>query len=102
MITEKKYNIVSQQYATRQSITVDKFCNSWAARCLGDTPVTVNGILLQPSPVPGQAGESVSVGANEGEIYSGRLDVIFQPPAGTNPLVEVVQKFYLPENFVQK
>lgn len=92
-----KYNIASQRYAKQQDVTVDPLCDGWTARNTGDTIVSVNGINLQPRPAAGLSGESFSAGGNLGELFAGRITIIFQAPAGTQPEVKITQKFYLPD-----
>jgi hypothetical protein len=90
----KYFNVLIQTYTRQQDIEVNDRCNGWTARNIGDDTVTINGIALLPRIAPGLSGESVSVGGNETEIYTGRLQVSFAG-VGANPLVEVTQKFFV-------
>lgn len=95
---KKNYSIVGAQYAESQDIVVDKRCNGWAAVNQGNTPVFVNGILLQPNPAFATdtlAGESVSIDGNEFEFYTGRISIVFDDLPGTAPKVLIIQKFYI-------
>jgi len=91
------YNVIVQTYTTQEEIEVTRLCNGVSIRNLGDTPATINGVRLLPSLVAGQTGESVQFGGNLGELYRGRLSLVFIAPAGVAPLVEVIQKFYVLE-----
>lgn len=90
----QNYNVIVTTYTRQQDIEVNAKCNGWTARNLGDDNVRVNGILLLPPIAAGTSGESVSVGGNDGEIYTGRLQVVFAG-VGVNPLVEVTQKYFV-------
>ena len=91
------YNVLVQTFSTQDEIAVQSFCNGVSIRNIGDTPFTINGIRLNPSLVAGQNGESNTWGGNLGEIYRGRLSLVFLPPIGLNPLCEIIQKFYVDE-----
>ncbi len=92
------FSVLPQRYSAQQDIKIDKGCNGYTARNIGDTPVMVNGVTLLPAITPGTtSGESFAVSGNFGELFAGRISVQFLAPAGTNPLVEVIQKYYLPE-----
>ena len=90
------YNVIVQIYSTETEVEVTRLCNAVTIRNVGDTIGYINGIVLLPSPGAGLSGESVSFGGNEGEIYQGRLSIIFGAPV-LNPLLEVTQKYYLDE-----
>jgi hypothetical protein len=80
------------------SIDVDANCNSLSFRNdsgVGGSPVTVNGVLLNPSLVAGASGESFSIPGNLGEIFKGRIDVAFTL-GGVAQHLTIIQKFYLP------
>jgi hypothetical protein len=89
------YNITTQDYNQQRSVNVVKGCNGFTVKNAGTSTVFVDG-------VPVLAKESLSVGGNEGEIYVGRIDITFGPPAPspTTNSAWVIQKFYVDENFV--
>jgi len=91
------YNVIVQTVTQETELETTNLCNAVSVRNIGDTPATINGIRLLPSPGAGLSGESVSWGGNFAEFYRGRLQVIFLAPAGVNPLIEVTQKYYLYE-----
>lgn len=90
----QEYNISGQSYYENQYLKPDPKCNGWIAINRGDGVVFINGIPLSPSTTPGTAGESFSVGGNEGEIWGGDLHIQFATGATVQDLV-LVQKFYL-------
>jgi hypothetical protein len=93
-MADLKYNISVLTYARGQSIIVNKKCNGYQFTNLGGAPCSVNGMIVFPSTTPGTVlGDSRSVGGNEGEIYVGNIEIKFL--AGPNPLIEIVQKFYV-------
>lgn len=74
-------------------------CNGVTVINQGNVGVWVNEIFLNASPLnvlatDRFAGESVAIGGNENEVLQGRLKITFE--AGTNPLIIVIQKYYLP------
>lgn len=87
----------AQVYTATQRVARVDNCNGWVARCLGDTPVRVNGHILFPGPAgpPQRAGDSYTEGGNLGEIYLGYIDIEFVPPLGADLRVEITQKFYI-------
>lgn len=87
------YNIFTQVYRASQQVDVVENCNGYTATNIGADIVTVNGQVLFPGTVGSILGDSRSVGGNEGEIFTGRIDIAFA--ALTNPQVEIVQKFYV-------
>ncbi len=83
----------AQEYGPGKAIARVQNCNGFTVTNVGDTTVTVNGRILYPG-VPGTSiGDSVSIGGNRGEIYTGNINIKFG--AGATPLVLVEQKFYL-------
>lgn len=73
-------------------VTRQENCNGFIAINTGDAIVFVNDRILYPG-VPGTSnGDSVTVGGNFGEIYTGNIKISFG--AGANPQVTVEQKFY--------
>lgn len=90
---EKYYNISVQEYVANCEASIDSSTNGWTAQNLGDSIVWVNNIPLLPNTVAGQPGMSVSIGGNEGEIYTGRMPIRFNP-GGVNPRVVIIFKVY--------
>lgn len=90
------YNALPQYYTNTQYVTIVKGCNGWSARNVGDDVVRINGIPLLPRLIPGTSGEAMSIGGNLGEAYDGLIQIVF---AGltANPMVEIIQKYYLEE-----
>lgn len=85
------YNISVQTYQANKKPVVSPYCNGFTVRNGGNTALLVNGDPLAP-------GEFKSVGGNHGEIYIGRIDLVFRDQATqTLPRVRVAvvtQKFY--------
>jgi len=92
----KKYNVQVNNYVKSQYIPVAKNCNGFTVTNIGDTALTINDIILFPSATPATVlGDSVSIGGNEGEIYTGNLKLSFLVPVGAAPNVQIIQKYYL-------
>lgn len=94
-----KFNWNSQDYTANQNFNVDEHCNAVLIINKGNTRLTVNNIILMPSPLnvnPGDryAGESIVLGGHIGERYKGNIIIQFDP-AGTDPFVSVGQKYYV-------
>lgn len=90
------YNISYSRYTGPTSIQRQELCNGFMVTNIGDTDATINGKILFASATPlTDQGDSVTIGGNEGEIYYGNLDIAFVQPIGANPLVEVIQKYYI-------
>jgi hypothetical protein len=92
MCKKNPYSFIGATYQTNKQITLDSNCNGITVVNKGLTTITFNGIPLLPSLVVGQTGESFSMGGNIGEILTSRLDLSFEPGAGSNALI--IQKFY--------
>jgi hypothetical protein len=81
-----KYNISTQTFTKSGRVNISTTCNGWSVINLGTSNVLVNQDTLIP-------GESKTVGGNYGEIYIGRVDLLFQG-AGTNNAV-FTEKYYM-------
>ena len=82
-----------QTYGPNQIISRVQNCNGFTVTNIGTTIIRVNGRILYPG-VPGTSiGDSVSIGGNRGEIYTGNINIQFE--AGVTPLALVEQKFYI-------
>ncbi len=92
---DRKYNISIHTITTNQPVSLSPTCNGWTAINIGGVGAavaTVNGIPLNPRLVANANGESFSIGGNENEVYSGRIDVAF---TGANGILLIIEKFYL-------
>ncbi len=92
----QQYDIIAASYAKGGEILVDARCNGWTAINTGDTLVTVNGIPLKPFPpgFPDLTGAAVAIPGNAGELFTGRIWIVFSNTPGVNPLVTIIQKYY--------
>ena len=88
------YNVIVQNFYAADEVEVTPLCNGFSARNLGDTTAFVNGVRLLPSLVAGQTGEVMEIGGNLGELYKGRIQLMFTG-AGIAPQIEIIQKFYI-------
>lgn len=85
----------AQTYTPGQTISRVQNCNGFTVTNTGDSIVRVNGRTLYPG-VPGTSlGDSISIGGNHGEVYTGNINISFG--AGAAPACEVEQKFYILE-----
>lgn len=96
----RDYNFYAQEVRESCFITLDPLCNGVTIINQGNGGVNVQQCYLNSSPLnvsPGDryAGESLAIGGNEGERLTGRLQIAFDAGV-TEPLVIVVQKYYLP------
>jgi len=95
------YNFTAQIYNTSQQLQVVEFCNSITVKNLGDVLVRVGNVPVLPSPGAGLSGESFTTPGNFGEIFTGNngaLLIAFDASGGgTNPLVLIIQKYYIPK-----
>lgn len=95
---ESRYDIITNVYRAGIEVAVDAECNSWTAINTGDTLAWVNNIQLKPFP-PGQpdlTGAAVAIPGNLGERFKGRIWIVFDSPAGADPQITIVQKYYKP------
>lgn len=95
--SHKCYNITVQSTTISGRIKVTEKCNGFVVVNKGDTAVTVNNFPLKPYPAghPEVSGESYGVSGNADEEYKGNIDISFSTPLGANPLVVVVQKYFI-------
>lgn len=89
-----KYNITVNTYTAPMQITRESLCNGATITNTGDKTARINNILLYPGVIGSVLGDSVSIGGNENEIYTGQLTLSFEG-AGANPSVQVIQKFFV-------
>lgn len=96
-MTEKKfYNLASQTFTRSQTFIQDRLCNGFTVLNNGDTICFINDVPLFPSATPlTVAGDSISIGGNENELYKGNITIKFQQPLGATPSVVLIQKFFV-------
>lgn len=97
----KNYTFFAEEVREPGYYNLDAKCNGVTIINQGNGAAIVNQVYLNASPLnvsatDRYAGESLAIGGNEGEILTGRLQVAFAP-AVTQPLVIIVQKYYLPD-----
>lgn len=81
-------------YSSAQTVEILPHCNCITMTNLGDSIAYVNGKPLYPGTIGSIAGDSLSIGGNEGEIFnSKRLPISFTGGATNN--LEVIQKYYI-------
>jgi hypothetical protein len=92
------YDIIAQSYTAGGEIHVDDRCNGFTAINIGDTLVTVCGIPLKPYPAghPELTGAAVAIPGNAGEVFRGRIWIVFASAPGVDPQVVIVQKYFKP------
>jgi hypothetical protein len=96
----RKYNIRQVPINVSGQYVLDKCCNGFVAVNIGDTLVRVAQIPLKPPPAPALTGESTGVQGNADETFvgtNGILPVTFVAPIGANPLVMIIEKYYVPD-----
>lgn len=90
------WNAAIDTYSVGSRIDLVTNCFAFMFTNIGDTIAAVNGMVIFPSATPLTAlGDSRTVGAHENEIYKGNITLSFPGALGANPLVEIVQLFYL-------
>jgi len=96
MCQEKKYDIIAKTYDQGGEVPVDPRCNGWTAINTGDTLVTVCGIPLKPYPAghPELTGAAIAIPGNIGEIFEGRIWIVFDQLPGVSPQVNIIFKYY--------
>jgi len=98
----KAFNETVNTYQTGRGVILEKKCFAYAATCLGDTIVEVNGHRLFPSATPATVvGDSISIAAPDGELFKGVLTIKFVAPIGAAPNVEITQLYYIDEKLNQ-
>lgn len=87
-----EYNTNEATYDGTRNVVVESPLNGYTVYNNGNTNIWLNGTIILP-------GASKSIGGNYGEIYRGRIDLIFRIPAGLSdpPVNEaiVTQKWYV-------
>lgn len=91
-----KYNLDTQVYNDSRQIEALSGCTAYMFTNIGDTIATVNGMVVHPSLTPlTDLGDSRSISAHDGDIFVGRITIAFIQPLGANPLLELVQVYYI-------
>lgn len=85
------YATSEQTYTGVKNVQWAEYLNAFSIHNTGNTIVVFRGDPIPP-------GASKSIGGNRGEVYTGRLDIMFQlpspaPPTPINSCV-VTQKYY--------
>lgn len=92
----QNWNLSAQNYSSAGYVPVVEKCFAYMFTNVGDTIATVNGIIIHPSATPAtDIGESRTIMAHKNDLYKGRILLSFAMPLGLNPLVEIVQLFYI-------
>lgn len=96
MIDFRAYNMAPQIVTQAGQIPVTENCFAFMFTNLGDTPATVNGMIVFPSATPATAlGDSRTIGGHLMDLYKGNITVAFIQPLGVNPKLEIIQLFYI-------
>lgn len=93
----RNWNFATEVYGPNQQVQVLPGCFAIMFTNIGDVPAEVGGMLLYPGVVGTSLGDSRSLGGHLMDLFKGRIQIKFLPSAGTQPLVELVQLFYLEE-----
>lgn len=97
---DRLFDDITQQYALSNQYEVQPLCNAIMIANIGGDPVFVNEKLLLPgtlnqlSITSNVMGDSYSLGGNENEVYGKKSIVVRFSGTGTNPLVEITQKYF--------
>jgi len=89
------WNFSTVIYRASANVIIDENCFGFMFTNVGDTPATVNGMLIFPSATPATAiGDSRSIAGHVMDLFKGNLQLAFIAPAGVAPAVEIVQISY--------
>lgn len=95
-LATRKYNMTVQVYSENEYVPPAEKCFAFMFTNLGDTIATVNGMVVFPSATPATAiGDSRTIAAHWGELYTGNITLSFRAPLGAAPAVEIVQLYYI-------
>lgn len=91
------WNFTADTYSASQQVDVTPGCFGFMFTNLGDVIARINGVVVFPSATPlVSLGDSRSLSAHLLDFYKGNLSLVFQmPTAGTAPLIEIIQLFYV-------
>jgi hypothetical protein len=95
MRVSNKFDYFVNNYFSTQRIEIIPYCNGITFTNLGDTTITVDGMVLYPGTIGSIIGDSRTIGGNEGEILAKKQITITFPVGGLNPNLEVIQKIYV-------
>jgi len=91
----RAYNMAVDLYNQSGRITVVDECFAFMFTNVGDTYAEVNGMRIFPSATPLiSLGDSRSISGHLMDLFKGTIVLSFTP-GGANPLVEIVQMFYV-------
>lgn len=90
------FNMSVIPYSEATRIPIVENCFAFMFTNIGDTIANINGMIIHPSATPLTAlGDSRSISGHKLDIFKGNIILGFALPLGANPLVEVVQLFYV-------
>jgi len=94
---DRQFDTVTQLITQSKQIDVYPDCNAISFTNIGDTQVKVDEVVLNPSTTPATVlGDSYTVAGHQNEVYNKKsVQVIFVQPVGANPVLQVIQKFYV-------
>lgn len=80
------YNTNTFTFSAGANLPLDPYCNGIIVENLGTSVLVFQGDPIQP-------GNSKTIGGNYGEIYIGRIDILFQGGGVNNAFI--TQKYYM-------
>lgn len=84
-------------YNASQQVRAMEGCAAMMFTNVGDTDVSVNGMILHAAINPATTlGDSRTIGISDSEecVYIGNITIAFANPGGVAPKIEVVQLFF--------
>ena len=94
----KKYNVETINYYRSADIPRGRYLNGFTVTNIGDTPFYMMGKRFFPSTTPlTSQGDSMSFGGNEDELFTGKINLIFDTAPMLTPNAEFVFKYYVPD-----
>lgn len=96
----RAWDMIALTYTIGGDISVVPNCTAFMFTNLGDVIASVNGMIIFPPAVPNSLGDSRSISCHWMDLFKGKIQLSFaNPTAGINPLVEIVQVYYIPGIF---
>jgi len=93
------WNMSVLTYDSSGQIVVTNNCFAFMFTNIGDTIARVNGMIIHPATNPAtDLGDSRTISGHLMDLFKGKINLSFQTPLGANPLVEIVQLFYISED----